>query len=250
MAYLLDGAVILIFLLFVWIGSRRGLVRSVLRLAATVVSLVLAMLLGTKVAGVLFDAFLSQPAQEVVAQHLSQTDVGSVASGMEEALDQLPGFVSHALIAAGLGSPEEIAQSVHETQGQPPDTVAQVITQQVIRPAAVELMGSLCLLLLFLLLMLVFGLVIGLINRVFQLPVLKQLNGALGALAGAAEGFLVLLVAVTVLQLAVPSAGSGSFLTAEDVNDTVVVRAIGRLTPSEEALEHLLDGPRGLSLEE
>ena len=49
MAYLLDGAVILIILLFVWIGSRRGLVRSVLRLAATVVSLVLAILLSTKV---------------------------------------------------------------------------------------------------------------------------------------------------------------------------------------------------------
>lgn len=32
MAYLLDGAVILIFILFVWVGSRRGLVRSVLRL--------------------------------------------------------------------------------------------------------------------------------------------------------------------------------------------------------------------------
>ena len=47
MAYLLDGAVILIFILFVWVGSRRGLVRSVLRLISCVVSLVLALWLGS-----------------------------------------------------------------------------------------------------------------------------------------------------------------------------------------------------------
>lgn len=80
MAYLLDGAVILIFILFVWVGSRRGLVRSVLRLISCVVSLVLALLLSTVAAGGLFDAFLSESAQEIIAQHLPETDAASVAS--------------------------------------------------------------------------------------------------------------------------------------------------------------------------
>ena len=192
MAYLLDGAVILIFILFVWVGSRRGLVRSVLRLISCVVSLVLALLLSTVAAGGLFDAFLSESAQEIIAQHLPETDAASVASGVEEALHQLPGFVESALTAGGLGSPEEIASSVQDVLGQSPETVAQAITEQVIRPAAVALMGSVCFLLLFLLFMILFGILIGLINRVFQLPVLKQLNGALGAVVGAAEGLLVI----------------------------------------------------------
>ena len=151
MAYLLDGAVILIFILFVWVGSRRGLVRSVLRLISCVVSLVLALLLSTVAAGGLFDAFLSESAQEIIAQHLPETDAASVASGVEEALHQLPGFVESALTAGGLGSPEEIASSVQDVLGQSPETVAQAITEQVIRPAAVALMGSVCFLLLFLL---------------------------------------------------------------------------------------------------
>ena len=242
MAYLLDGAVILIFILFVWVGSRRGLVRSVLRLISCVVSLVLALLLSTVAAGGLFDAFLSESAQEIIAQHLPETDAASVASGVEEALHQLPGFVESALTAGGLGSPEEIASSVQDVLGQSPETVAQAITEQVIRPAAVALMGSVCFLLLFLLFMILFGILIGLINRVFQLPVLKQLNGALGAVVGAAEGVLVIFAAVTVLQIVVPPAGSDAPLTAKEVNDTVIVRAIGQLTPSADTLEHLQGG--------
>ena len=90
--------------------------------------------------------------------------------------------------------------------------------------------------------MILFGILIGLINRVFQLPVLKQLNGALGAVVGAAEGLLVIFAAVTVLQIVVPPAGSDAPLTAKEVNDTVIVRAIGQLTPSADTLEHLQGG--------
>ena len=235
MAYLLDGAVILIFIIAVLIGWKRGLIRSVLGLVACILSLVLAGGFGAMAAGGVFDTFIAKGLTSTVAEHVPQTDAESVVSGVEAALGSLPDFVVKAMENYGIGTPQKIVDSVRDSLGGSTDALAAAIVTQAVRPAAVALLTSICFLILFIVFMIIFSILISLINRVFRLPVLKQLNESLGAVVGAVEGVLVVLIVVTLVQWGAAPSGSNAFITQDDVNHTLIVKTIGKWTPSPES---------------
>ncbi|MCI8553377.1 MAG: CvpA family protein [Clostridiales bacterium] len=236
MAYLLDGGVILVFIIALLVGWKRGLIRSVLGLAACIFSLVLAASLGSVAASGLFDTFIADRLTDTVAEHVPAADTESVVSGMESVLDSLPGFVTQAMESFGAGSPQEILDSVRDALGSSPHTLASVIVARAIRPAAVALLTYVCFVVLFILLMVLFSVVILLINRVFRLPVLRQLNGLLGAAVGAVEGAVLVFILAVLLQWSAAPAGSDALITQDDVKHTLIVRAVAGCAPSFDSL--------------
>ena len=115
MAYMLDIAVILILLLAVYIGYRRGFVKAVIKLVGCVLAVVIASVASLPLASGIFDAFAGDKLQEVIASQMTSTDTAAVAAGIEAALDKLPGPVLNALEAYGLGTPEQIIGGVKES---------------------------------------------------------------------------------------------------------------------------------------
>lgn len=116
-AYILDGAVILIFLLAILIGYRRGFVKAVIRLAGCVLALVVALCLSKPLAGGVFDLFFSDQLEQTVSSHIGQTDEQAVREALENILEQLPQPVVNALDGVGLGTPEEITGQVQDALG-------------------------------------------------------------------------------------------------------------------------------------
>ena len=144
MAYILDIAVILIFVLAIFIGYRRGFVKSIIRLVGCLLALVIAGTLSGTIAGGIYDGFLAGKVKEQIVTHIPAADTASIKTGLHDAIEQMPGFVKNALDAYDLGSPDAIVDSLGDTLSGNVDAVAQTISDKVIRPVAVLLLQMVC----------------------------------------------------------------------------------------------------------
>lgn len=96
--------------------------------------------------------------------------------------------------------------------------------------------------------MILVGILASVINKAFQIPVLKQVNGALGAAVGVLEGALLVFVGVTVITLISQASASDGVISREVVERTTIVRTIEKISPATEQLNRLVEEAReGLS---
>ena len=241
MAYILDVAVILIVLLAVFIGYRRGFVKSVIKLVGCVLAVIIAGLLSPMVAGGIYDTFASDKLQETIAAEMTAADAQSALAGIRGVLDDLPKPVVNALESCGLGTPEEMLDNIKGSLDGGVDAVAEAVAVKVIRPVAVALLSALCFFILFILLIILVAVLANLINKVFKLPLLKQMNGALGAVMGALEGVVIVLVAVTVVQLMAASSRQDSWISPQDIQDSFIVSRVAKVNPLTDTLQSIID---------
>ncbi len=241
MAYILDGAVILVLILAIIIGYKRGFVKALIKLAGCIAAVVLASALSTVLAGGIFDAFIGPKLEQTLVSQIQTADSSTIVTAVEDAMDKMPGIVTNTLQSFGLGTPEQIVGSIGNAVNDSAETVADVVVTKVFRPIAVLLLRALCFFLLFAALMIVVSFVARAISHIFKLPILKQMNGIGGALVGAVEGAVLVLVAVTVVQLIATSSKPDAAITQTDVENTILVSAIANVNPITGALQSILD---------
>lgn len=241
MAYILDGAVILIFILAIIIGCHRGFMKSVVQLVGCILAVLLANMLSPLVAGGLFDSFASEQLQTTLSSNMATVEPEAVTGGIGKVLDKLPQPVVHALEAYGLGTPEDMLQKVQDSLTGGKDAVAEAVVVGVIRPVAVSLLRALCFAILFILFMIAVFIIARIIGRVFRLPLLKQMDGLLGAVIGAAEGILLIFVAVTVVQLIAASSSPDKWISPQDIKSSMIVSRVAENNPLTDMLQSVLD---------
>ena len=227
MAYIIDGAVILIFVLCLVIGTKRGFIKTMSKFVAFVVAAVLAGLLASPVAGFVFDSVLAPKVQSTIADGIASSTT-SVASGIDEAVQGLPGFMQNLLNNNGITGQtmiDRVGGSAASATAQ-----AESITTRVIRPLTLSLLQAVAFLLLFLVLMVVVLLVLKVLDKVFKLPGLKQLNKALGFVAGILSGILWVLLAVSLVQVFSATNAFGVFSPAV-LGQTFVTKWVAGLNP-------------------
>ena len=235
MAYILDGVIILILVLAIAFGYRRGFIRSIVQLIGLVAAFFLAFSFSETLSTYVYDTFISESLCETVTQSL-QTDVSSTAAEqLDTALEKLPPFLSETL------RDNEQTQSALESLGAQVDAsaaqLAQMLVNNVIRPLAVALLRFLLFIVLVLLLLLAVKLLARVIKPITKLPVIRQADGTLGAFVGLLKGVLFIIIAVTVMQLL---ASTGTLITNEQVQDSLIVSWLAQNNPVAEQLSFLL----------
>jgi len=134
MAYILDAAVILIFLLMLAIGYKRGLVKSLLRLGGSLLAMLAAWGIAAAVAAPIFDAAVAPGLQKLAAENITAADAATLNEQLTTLLDKLPGPIANGLAACGAGSAEEIAAHLGGVVGTTADAVADALVNNVFRP--------------------------------------------------------------------------------------------------------------------
>ncbi len=232
MAYILDGVVILIFLMAVAIGHRRGFIKTVAGMVAFLAALAVAMLLGQPVAEFAYDKTMEPTVIAAVEEQV--TGDGATIGGMNRVLDSLPGFVQNLMGNVGISTGEDVLEKL---TGETGDTLAQQISVNVVRPVVVPLLRVLCMLVLFLLAYIGARVLFKVMNVVAKLPLLKQLNKSLGLISGVVSGVLWVLLAVTVIQVL---AATNTFITQQALNDSLLTNWLVGLNPLGSVLHETL----------
>ena len=132
MTYVLDGLLVVLFLLMVVIGHRRGFIKTVSGVLAFVAALVLSTLLAGPVSGMVYDAVVEPPVREALVSQIG--DNSPAAETLDAALADMPAFITNRLEVSGLNSGAAILDRLNTSGGE--GTVDQRILDQVVEPVA------------------------------------------------------------------------------------------------------------------
>lgn len=182
MPYLADAVIVVIFLLFIFLGVKRGFVRSVLDLVGTLAAMLVSMWFSGIAAQWVFSTFLQESLTRQVAEALQAAPAADAADAV---LSVVPEILRGGLEAFGITS-DAINQAVAGTSGQAAAAVVAVLS-----PMVVSVLRGLFALVLFVFLLVIFRILSGVVCRIFRLPVLRQLDKGLGILLGVAQAALI-----------------------------------------------------------
>ena len=237
MAYLLDGAILLVFILAIFIGYKRGFVKTLAGLIAFAAAALVAFLLSGPVSQFIYNSSIEGSVVSTITQHL-EAEGGSLEAGVDKALETLPTFITNALANAGIQSGADVNDWLTGTDAEL--SLAQRVADQVVEPVVLPLLRVLCLLVLFILVYIVASILLRVLDVVAKLPVLKQLNEVLGVAAGAVSGALWVLLLVSLLQLIASIGGADGTITPALLQETIFVNWLIRINPASSVLQEVM----------
>ncbi len=226
MAYILDGVLLLIVIVTVALGYRRGFIRSVVQLVGLIAAVVIASSLSGSLSTLVYDSFVSEPLQNKVVEAVENAGSGVASERLDSALESLPPFLVNAI-----NQNDQATQALDDLQNTVVDSttsLAKTLVNTVIRPLAIGLFRVVIFIVLVVLLLLVVKLLTALIKPVTKLPVIRQADGLLGAAIGLVKAVLFVLIAVSVMQLL---ASSGKLITMEQLEETLLTSWVAKNSP-------------------
>ncbi len=235
MTYLLDVIAVALFALMVFLGYRRGFIRTVSGVLSFVLALVLSNMLAAPVAGYVYTNNIQPDVLQTLEDNIGK-DSPSVER-VDEALADMPAFISGQIAAAGITSGEDLLNYV----GKVPDGESAVtkIESTIVYPVVYPILEAVFSLILFVVLQIAISLVLRLLNLLAKLPIIKKINKWAGLVAGAAQGALWVLFAISVLELLIGT-GLVASLSPDLVENSLLVSWLSRINPFGSLLNDLL----------
>lgn len=231
MAYLFDGLLVALFALCVYLGWRRGFIRSVSGLIAVAAALLLSTALCAPIADLVYTNALEPTIVSTLEEQLPAQVVPETAE-IDMALEKLPPFVVNLLEAGEVGTGEAVLEKLETLSVG--ETAAAAIMERVVTPVVLPLLEALCSVILFTIIYFIAIILLRVLDLVAKLPVLKQLNGLLGVVGGAVSGAVwVIFVARILFTLA--GLGWLEWLTPAVLEQTHLVSWLNGLLPVMEA---------------
>lgn len=203
MGILLDIGFVIIILLCVVFGYKKGFFKSITGFIGAVIAMFLAWVLAGLIANALYQGIFREKLIDHISAVLSNERWHLSRKGAQ-VVANLPGFLSNTLNNQGITS-SQIEQSLQAAGNN-----AAPATADLISPAVIWLLQLLLTVILFFILVILVRLVIKLIGNVFRLPVLRQVDGILGGLFGIFKGVVYIFLVCILLQLLMPVIGNSS----------------------------------------
>ena len=210
MGYILDGIILLICLICVLVGVKKGFIHSVVRFLGAVIAALLASTLGGALAQWLFDTMFRGAMVEKINSSLQALGSENAAAAAGQVLASLPDFLVRALEEAGV----TLETVSHAKNSQTSGAAGMVVDY--LSPVFVNFLKVLAVIVLFFLFTTLARLLAALISDLLRLPILRELDGVLGG----AFGFLLALVSVWVVV-----AGATVFMPMLDSSSQQQVQA-------------------------
>ncbi len=236
MAYILDLIIVAVVGITVFLGYRRGFIRTIIQLVGCVVAFALALSLSATVSNYIYDDLLRDGLHEKIETVWNDTVVEGAADTMteqvESVLETLPSFLTATL------DTDDLVDGIQASVGNA-DTgtaVADYLVDEMLRPLLVAVLRFIAFLILYLVLMLLIRLLEKLITPLIKLPLIRQTDGALGAIIGLLKGIVFALVAVTIMQLIAASATTGP-CTQENLENSVLAGWLAEINPISSVLQ-------------
>ena len=209
MNIIIDLAFVALLVISIIDGRRKGFVKIILSLAAMVVTWLVASSLSLPVAEWANEAFVG----DWLTKSIEGAVADSVVNGSDAILASIPDYITALAQAAGI-SLEELAVQLGNTVD--PAAAAEKIYGAIENNLVISALRIISFFALYLVMNWVTSIVIGLIGKVFRLPVLKGINKLLGSVVGAFKGIFIAAIISIILGLAAMVVPETAFAQALD----------------------------------
>lgn len=225
MGILLDIGLVVIVLVCVVFGYKRGFFKSITSFIGAALALFLAWTLGGLIAKVMYQGIFRGVLVDRVSQILSNDVMESVPEQTANIIQALPGFLRNTLHNVGI-TPAQIENNLAIKSGNVAETTADILS-----PAVIWLLQLLLTVVLFLILLVFVRLAVKLLGNIFRWPVLRQADGIAGAVFGIFKGIVYVFLACVLLQLVMPLTGSSAVSVKKALDSSYICRFIFMYNP-------------------
>ncbi len=232
---LLDAILIAVTVFCLALGIKRGFVKSIVRMIGSLASLIVSFLISGPVAEWLFHTMFRSSVEQAVRNAVGSDVTASVSSLAEQwgaVLAGLPDVIRNGLASVGIQTPEQLGAAVAEQGAATAGDAARVMVDHLIAPLCVTLLQVIVFILLFIVLSFLVRFLAKMLSAVFSaIPLVREANKALGAVAGLLQGAMIVLVLTAALQLYMTMSGAGSAVTAADLDQTWITKWVMDINP-------------------
>lgn len=194
-----DIIIVAVIVLFTVIGVKRGLAKTLLNLAGLLITAISAYYLSSFLSQLIYDLFIKQTVMNNIQQMIEQNGIDYAFSNCLEAVPQwINGILSFIMGIFGVSLSEYQSQLALSSNF---STSASQAVENILAPVVTSVFGMFILIVLFIIILFVVKKLVKLISRVFNIPVIKQINQLLGGIIGLAEGLLIIFIAVNILDI-------------------------------------------------
>lgn len=196
---IVDIIIIAIIVLFVIIGVKRGLAKTILNLAGLVLTAVSAYYISSFLSQLFYDMFIKQTVITNTQQIIEQNGIDYAVSNCLEAVPRwINGIISFIVGAFGINLNE--FQNQITVPANISSSASQVI-ESVLAPVVTSVLSIILVIILFIIILIIVKKLVKLVLRIFNIPVIKQINQFLGGIFGLAEGLLIVFIAVNIISM-------------------------------------------------
>lgn len=205
-------------------GYKRGFVRSLTGFVGYLLAAMLSSALSNMLSVSLYRSILRGPMVDSVTEFLETNAAAATAEQAQLFLDQLPAPAANLLANEGITA-DTIAGQLTGTAA---DAAPQIV--DLLSPVVINLSRIVLMVVLFSVFMMVVRIVVRTVAAVFRLPLLRQINGLLGAAFGLLSGVIVVMLLCAVMQLAAPLLGQAG-TTQQAVQESRIYQLVYENNP-------------------
>lgn len=226
MAYIIDIILIAVFAFVVAFAVKKGFAKIALNLAATVLSYIAAYILGKPAAELLYDKVVRAIIEKALAERIEKSPTGDILTQTKGIIESLPEGLMKLAEKIGFNATaavESISNTDISSKG-----ISAAVTDSVLKPMIVVLLTVLCSIIIFIIASIIFGFLAKLINKVFKMPLVKNVNRFLGGVVGIIQGVILLFVICSVFYF---FGGLFGGKMAEYIDNSLIIRFINGINP-------------------
>lgn len=221
--------------LTIFIAKKKGFVLTLLDFAAFFLAVFLAIPVSGWLAEGVYNTFISQSVVTALESQLPSAASGAeIAAQVNAVLSDFPDFVTAYASSIGIDI-SEISRQV-SAAGASAGSLAQTVEANIVAPIVTAVCKAIIFVILLVIFVILLKIAARLINQFFKLPVLKTLNGTLGAILGVLKAAVGIVIICSVIGLIGELTAESTPVIQNSVNDSVVAEFVNDHNPIMEYL--------------
>lgn len=221
--------------LTIFIARKKGFVLTLLDFAAFFLAVFLAIPVSGWLAEGVYNTFISQSVVTALESQLpSAASSAEIAAQVNAVLSDFPDFVTAYASSIGIDI-SEISRQV-SAAGASAGSLAQTVEADIVAPIVTAVCKAIIFVILLIIFVILLKIAARLINQFFKLPVLKTLNGTLGAILGVLKAAVGIVIICSVIGLIGELTAESTPVIQNSVNDSVVAEFVNDHNPIMEYL--------------
>ncbi len=191
------------------VGWKKGFVKSLMDLASNLIAFIVARIVSVQAAPAVYSRYFEQHARETLTRELSSAGT-SASAQVQSALDSIPESLNGFFSLIGVDK-QALTESLSQKLGQGSAETVDVLMTNIVSPIFTAVIKLLAFVAVFVLAVLLLKLLTLLLDKLTELPALKQANELFGLIFGAVKGVIVVIVTCFALELLAGLIGNDSF---------------------------------------
>ena len=226
MSYILDAIVILIVLSYVFISAKKGFVRTLIEVVGFVAAIVIAFTVSTPIAEVSYDSFIYPS----IAENVEETGKDNINDAADAVWEKLPKFITENSFFGV--SKDNVTASAEDEFANQSDSIAQSISDKMIKPTVVKLLSVIVSFVLVIILLFVAKILAKYVNKLFTFSIVGDINKFLGGALGVVKGAAIAIIFCLVISI-ILSFTKGGFLifTYDAINSSYLFKFLMGFSP-------------------